>query len=367
MQPSNEDSKFEKEEAPAVTSSAAPQDSNPEPRERVAAEEPPAQGHLSEKCEGHHAKHSQLRRMFGGTGKRDGKVLSGPAEYDRAYVTQLVNYGVTDVDEVVAAVMARPDGHAVRKGKAYALDLVDEVLSAVRASAADARASEQERLAEARSYTDFSVDEVCVISSDASRYELHIEGEVLVLSAKQLCNMSEFRQAFVNVLHRVPALPPAKGKKAALWDDLVNSWLGSAEKKTLIGNATDEEVLLRVVEKAKNAIVTKETAVSLHDDVAYVENGRRYFTADGIFERVRQFERTFKHRDLARILRELGCEFDPEFLAGDRRLPVWSEKFVMAPKAGQATAPTGAPPGGAPRGAAQVPPPSDGAGQEVSS
>lgn len=365
MHPENEEEEpRKKKKAPPVGSSAAPHGSNPESDDSVPGDDGPHQAQLSERIKGLHDKHAQLRRLFEGTGKKNGKPLAGPAEYDRAYVTALVKYGVVDVDEAAAAVLARPDGHALRNGGSYARGIADEALAAVRAVAAEQRAGEAERFAEARSYTDFEVEKVHVVASDASRYELHIDGKVLALSAKQLSNQNEFRQAFLNVLHRMPALPPTKKKKARPWDDLVNSWLRDAVKEALVGNATDEEVLRRAVAKAKNAIPASNEPAKLHLDMALEVDGRRYFTADAVYDRVKQFDRNFKHRDLARILRELGCEFDENFSAGDRPIEVWSERLAAPPGMSPCTGTPGAgqPASASASGAAQ---PNDGPQVEV--
>jgi len=292
--------------------------------------------------------------MFEGTGKRRGKPLGGPAEYDRVYVTQLLKYGVTEGDEIADAVMARPDGHALRRGHSYAINLVEEALGVARAATAEQQAGEQERFAEARTHADFMVDEVRVIESDATRYELRIKGKWLVLNAKQLTTQMEFRQAYLNTFHRVPGLPPAKGKKSRLWNDLVNSWLAAAQKEVLVGNATEEEVQRRAVEKAKNAIATKVDPAGLHDDMAYETSGRRYFTADAVYDRVKQLDRNFKHRDVARILAGLGCEYDANYPAGERSIPVWSEPLASAPGApGGATGVGAQPPSGSSSGSDQ--------------
>ncbi len=321
----------QKEEAPAGSSSSAPHESAPQDNNSIPDQELPAQGRVSARIAGLHAKHAQLLRMFEGTGKRNGKQLPGPAAYDRAYVAQLANYGVTDVVELAEAVLARPDGHALHKGQEYARALAAEVAAALNAAAAELRANEEERVAEARNLTDFAVDEVRVISSDASRYELHIEGQVLVLSAKELNNQADFKQAFLNLLHRVPALPPTKGKKAGLWRELVNSWLRNAVKETLLGNATDEEVLRRAIEKAKNAIVPGDTVEALHDDMAFIENGRRYFTADAVYDRVKHLDHKLRQRHVVRLFPELGCDFHPDFPAGSRAIDVWSELHGAPP------------------------------------
>jgi hypothetical protein len=301
--------------------------------------------------------------MFEGKGKRNGKLLADPAEYDRAYVTQLVNLGVADAAELTEALLARPDGHAQSKGADYALALVEEILTAREAAAAEVRASQQELFEEARRHTDFTVDEVHIVESDASRYELHIEGKVLVLCAKELSTHAEFKQAFVNLLHRVPVLPPTRGKKAALWDALVNSWLVDAFKQKLIGNATDEEVLRRAVEKAKTAIVVGETAEALHDDMAFESNGHRYFTADAVYDRVKHLDSKLKQRHVVRLFPELGCEFHPGFPAGSRPIDVWSEPLPPREGSGGAGACTGgaadtagvlAKSAGQPEGGAQV-------------
>jgi hypothetical protein len=317
-----------KEEAPAGSSSSAPHESAPQDNHSIPDQEPPAQVRVSARIAGLHAKHAQLLRMFEGTGKRNGRPLPGPAAYDRAYLTQLANYGVTNVVELVEAVLARPDGNAQRKGQEYARALAAEVVAALNAAAAELRANEEERVAEARNLTDFTVDEVRVISSDASRYELHIEGQVLVLSAKEINNQADFKQAFLNLLHRVPALPPTKGKKAGLWRELVNSWLRNAVKETLLGNATDEEVLRRAIEKAKNAIVPGDTVEALHDDMAFIENGRRYFTADAVYDRVKHLDSKLRQRHVVRLFPELGCEFHPGHPAGTRHIDVWSELLL---------------------------------------
>ena len=328
-----------KEEAPAGASSSAPHESNQSTASSVPSGGLPqqgVQGGLSARIQGLHDQHPQLQRLFEGTGKKSGKLLPGPAEYDRAYLVALLKYGVAAAGELAAAVMGRPDGHAGGLGVQYATGLVAEVQAAAAAAEQAKRAADADRFAEARSHTDFTVDEVRIIESDVTRYELHIEGKRLVLTAKQLCNQPEFRQSFLNLLQRVPTLPPSKGKHAYLWDDLVNSFLAEAQTETLAGNATDEAVQKRAVEKAKSAIPNGEQVERLHDDMAWVAtNGRRYFTAEAIYDRVKQKEPTFKHRDLARILEGIGCEFDERFPAGDRTIEVWSE-LLPPPSSGGA-------------------------------
>lgn len=314
-----------KEEAPAGSSSSAPHESNQSTESSVPGAERPHQAGLSPRIQGLHTEHLQVRRLFAGTGKKDSKLLSGPGEYDRAYVAKLTNYGVSDASELAAAVLSRPDGYAVRQGEPYVSKLVADAIEAAAARNAEVVVNDDAELERARSLADFAVDRARVLAADRSRYELEIGGDVLVLTVDQLANPKDFKKAFFNKFHRFPKTPPATGKRGDLWQVLVNGWMRQAQQQRLVGNSSADAVLARHVEKAVSGLGAGDSKEALHDDMAWVENGRRYFTADPIFQRVRHLDAKLRHEDVARVLSTvLGCEFHPGFPAGTTAIDVWS-------------------------------------------
>lgn len=314
-----------KEEAPAGSSSSAPHDSQQSAERSVPDGERPHQAGLSPQIQGLHAKHDQLRRLYEGTGKKNGKSLTGPSEYDRAYVVRLTKYGVLAAAELAAAVLSRPDGHAVRQTREYVSKLVADAIEAAAAVNSEAPENEDAELERARGLADFTVDRVRVLAADRSRYELEIGGDVLVLTVDQLANPKDFKKAFFNKFHRFPKTPPATGKRGDLWQVLVNSWMREAQQQRLVGNSSADAVFSRHVEKAVSGLGVGDSREALHDDMAWVENGRRYFTADPIFQRVRHLDTKLRHEDVARVLSTvLGCEFHPGFPAGTTAIDVWS-------------------------------------------
>lgn len=288
-----------------------------------ASASPPLVASLSARCKALHLKHKQLLRLFEGTGKRSGKLLAGPADYDAAYLTTLAKYGVLDADELAAAVLSRPDGHAAGRGEAYARAAAEHAVAELLPTA-ELREEQKEVLLErAAECIDFQVERARVLKSDVTRFELIIEGAKLVLTAKELSRQASFREAFLNAIGRLPALPPADD--GDLYDTLVNSWMEGATTEVLAGNATDEEVLRRAVERAKEDLLDGSSAEKLHDYQAFTADCRRYFSADAIYLRVKERDRQVAVRDVARHLQALGCTFHPSMPAGKRPLDVWSE------------------------------------------
>ncbi len=294
----------------------------------VAPPSPPLLPHLSSLCDGLQEKHAQLKGLFLGSGKKAGKLLGLPAVYDKAYVNKLVLLGVTDEKELAEALMSRPDNHAANRGEQYAKSVVQAVKAAHKAADDHAAVKVENAFEVARNYTNFTVDAVVIIESDESRYEFTIKTKKITLTAKQLAaGPKDFVAKYVNALQQIPTLPPMKGQKCPLWDPLVNGWLQSATKKQLPGNATDEEVRLRAVEKAKNGLIDGERIEGLLDESAFKDTaaGLRYFTADAIFAKVRPLDSKLTLRDVALCLMELRCSYSQGFLVGTSKLDVWTE------------------------------------------
>ena len=150
---------------------------------------------------------------------------------------------------------------------------------------------------------DFVVVSVTLTSTLPRIYTLTLEGGVLRLDTATLLMKSKFKQAFVEQMNRIPALP----KK---WEDLVNAWLSNAQYVELAPEAS-EDVMIR------RDVIDHVSSLGTSDKLMDIDHGRGFVTLEKRLSfRLKPLLHTLRSdgypkltsRDLIDHLKALGCE-----------------------------------------------------------
>lgn len=234
-------------------------------------------------------RNKRLGRLFNGHGKPEldangAELDRSSSGYDFSFVLALIKAGVTDADQLQAALANRPDGAALGKGPRYLARTVANALAMSEVAKADAAAEFE---------LDFEIQELRLFDSNPARYRVTIDGVSFVVTSAQFRSPGAFSLAFMDALHRVPAVPT----KPEVWHTFVNGWIRNAVVVQQPPDASREPRFLEAIE-------TAITNLPIGDAVEDLDHGKGVKLTD---DRI-----AFKTTAIQRVLRDDWPTVDPE-------------------------------------------------------
>ena len=244
-----------------------------------------------------------------GTGKSAGDT--SPRGYDWTVACDVAKAGGS-YDDIVSALLSRPDGHALREGMAY-------VRSTAERAAGSVAAKEKQQLEAVY----LEVDAVTVQATRPPIYTLTIGPHEVSVSAAVLSSASKLKVAIMETTHSIPALPPARG---GLFDQWINGLLTSAvviempdDASTDTGEVEEVRHRLSAMPSGTGVDGLERGCVVEIDDVTSIVLLRPLFAA------MRLSLPQITRPRLAQCLRSLGWESTRE-VVGDVQVRVWRGK-----------------------------------------
>lgn len=284
----------------------------------VAASEPKAEG-LSPRVRDLLQRNKKVRDAFLGVGKSEvgkgGKRLdTSSSGYDYTLACELAKAGVTDFDEIAAALTFRPDGHARSKGAAYARRTAEKAVAPQRDSDGP--------------QTDFFVELVRKYDQTPARYEFEVEGRTVRFTAAELMSARAWQVKFLDALGRIVQLPPQKE-----FGSYVNGLLAGAVVVQMPPEASDPAAIKEAIQEIVLDLPTS-------NDPEGVQAGEAMILADGPYAGGRAFRlqtvidaladrfEKLKRQDVAAYLKVLGAV--PWQAPGGQRPRLWVLPLVRA-------------------------------------
>ncbi len=261
-------------------------------------------------------RNKRIGRLFNNQGKpeldADGVELDRSSSgYDFSFVLALIKEGVTDQAELETALANRPDGSALAKGPRYWKRTVTNALATF---------DEAQEDAEADAALDFEVKELCLFNSNPARYVVTVDGGTFVLTSGQLRSPNAFALAFMDAIHRVPAVPT----KPEIWHKIVNGWLTNAVVVEQPPDASREPRFVEAIETAIANLPVGDAVEDLdHGKAVKLPDGRVGFKTTAMQRLLRDDWPTLDAEDITRVLRELGYTSASHTIDGTK-VRIWS-------------------------------------------
>lgn len=262
-------------------------------------------------------KERRIRALFSGSSNAklaigaDGKPIQ---DTDVGFLLELARRGVENPSELGTALCHRHDGR-----------VSDEWLEEkVRAALAEWDEVQEIRNSATQAGVNFEVGRVVREDSDPPLYRLHIEGKVLRLPIEDLLNQGRFKVRFAALFNRTARVP---GNKGGAWDDLVDSWLASAEIEEMPPEANELDLLLLKTIQILDNLQPGESAEDLDRGISVLyrgkgfEYGARAFKSHVVSRALRDDETIGKPPAGSRVpslLREVGCVYKQVSLGGNK-------------------------------------------------
>lgn len=273
-------------------------------------------GAMSERVQALVRNNKKVQNMYFGVGKPKAGNKGQPLDtsgsgYDYSFVVALVEEGVLEQDELVAALVGRPDGHARTKGSEYIERTVKAVLEKFAPRDVDP-------------YEELQITRVVIFDSNPPIYEFTAFERTFRVTADELASVKKFRVQFLSATHTVPATP---GQDE--WQLWVNLLLDRAERREMPSEASTEPALREAVMAAiEDLPITDEIEEVVAGKAVDLGEGRKGFLQIAVRKVVKEDFPTLGRQDVARVLKELGYQSGAHRV-GDRVLRLWT--VVTAP------------------------------------
>lgn len=237
-----------------------------------------------------------------------------PEGFDRAVACTLASERVPAQD-IAAALLARPDGHAREQGEDYVRRIVD---------------SARAEFAKDKPSCNFEVARAELFDSTPPRVKLYLVGHPrpVELTTAGLLYGGAFDAAVLSQLHFLAVRPSDSGD----WRSLVAGWLASADVIEEPPEASPRELAKEQLRDAIDALPLwgdgdapdEDAGPWRHDGQAVLLGGRRAFHAAAVLPAVEHSVEA-QGWSLSTMLRELGCEpAGRRRIAGQPRRHLWT-------------------------------------------
>lgn len=240
-------------------------------------------------------------------GKKGQPLDTSLSGYDFSFVAALVDEGVLDPGELVAALISRPDGHARGKGQNYADRTVKAVL-------------EKYAPRELNPYDELQITKVVIFDSNPPVYEITVLERTFRVTAEAFATTRKFRVEYLSATHKIPRLPGQDD-----WPVWANQLLERAERREMPPEASTEPALREAVQAAIDDMPITDDSSEIATGKAWdLGDGVKGFMESAVRNRIKDDFPGLGRHDVSRVLNALGYVSASDHRVGGKPRRLWS-------------------------------------------